>query len=294
MRILLCACLLVMAGACVKEGILNFNDFQSHIVVNAVLEPDSAMKVNITASVCSDQPDIFPGVHDAIVDISDGSEQFRLIYTGAGDYGYPVKPVSGKTYSLKVYSADGKKMTASSHIPKVPDIKVTPIPGANYVQVSIADDPSSQNVYWIGSREFNVDERRYTFYENYVYSGSLMFDDFNRIHTTDMLGRTTYAYQFYARLPDFSFNGKGVIFNVSHKWLTEEEFKHGKSRKLLYIINADLHLDQYMKAALVQYDLGVIGDMPVFHTPISIYSNITNGKGIFGSCTITQFDITKP
>ena len=106
--------------------------------------------------------------------------------------------------------------------------------------------------------------------------------------------RKTYSYHFYARLTDLSFNGKQADFRIPVYWIQRENNPHDNFRQYLYIINADKHLDQYMKAALVQYELGVIGDMPVFHTPINMYSNITNGKGIFGSYTIRQFDITYP
>jgi hypothetical protein len=279
--------------SCVKEVTLDFRDFQSHLVVNSLLVPDSIIKVNISKSVCSDKEEVFPPVNDAIVEITDGKNVFKLVNSGDGNYTIPVQPVSGGNYALKVISGDGITMSASSDIPFPLNIHLTPIVEDNYVQVTILDNPAEKNVYWVGMRGYRVSEKKYM-YESYIESNFLLFDDFNRTRSEDRFMRKTYSYHFYARLTDLSFNGKQADFRIPVYWMKREDNPHDNYRQYLYILNADHHLDQYMKAALVQYELGVIGDMPVFHTPINIYSNISNGKGIFGSYTISQFDITYP
>jgi hypothetical protein len=279
--------------SCVKEVTLDFRDYQPHLVVNSLLVPDSAMKVNISKSVRSDKEEVFPPVNDTHVEITDGKTVFELVNMGNGIYTAPVQPVSGKNYLLKVIAGDGKTMTASSKIPFSPDIHLTPIVEDNYVQVAIIDNPAEKNFYWVGMRNYYVSDKKFM-YESYIESNFLLFDDFNRTRSEDRFMRKTYSYHFYARLTDLSFNGKQADFRIPVFWMKREENPHDNYRQYLYIINADQHLDQYMKAALVQYELGVIGDMPVFHTPINMYSNISNGQGIFGSYTISQFDITYP
>jgi hypothetical protein len=278
--------------SCVKDVTLDFRDYQPHLVVNSLLVPDSAMNVNISKSVCSDKDEVFPPINDAIVEITDGKNIYKLVNTGNGNYTGPSQPVSGGNYALKVISGDGKTITASTEIPLQTDIHITPIVEDNFVQVVIHDNPGEKNFYWVGLRSYYIPEKKFV-YESYVESNFLLFDDFNRTRSEDRFGRKTYSYHFYARLTDLSFNGKTAEFKIPHFWVPEET-KQITFRNYLFIINADQHLDQYMNAALVQYELGVIGDMPVFHTPINIYSNISNGKGIFGSYTITQFDITYP
>jgi hypothetical protein len=279
--------------SCVKEVTLDFRDYQPHLVVNSLLVPDSIMKVNISKSERSDKEEMFPPVVDATVEISDGKNIFVLTNSGNGNYTVPAHPVSGGKYDLKVNSADGKTLTASSVIPSPPEILVTSVVDENYIRVMIKDNPSESNFYWVSLRNYNTSEKIFR-YELYVESNFLLFDDFNRIRSEDRFLRKTYSYHFYARLTDLSFNGKQAEFRIPVYWVTREENPRDNYRQFLCIISADQHLDQYMKAALVQYELGVIGDMPVFHTPIDIYSNISNGKGIFGSYTISQFDVTYP
>jgi hypothetical protein len=279
--------------SCVKEVTLDFRDYQSHLVVNSLLVPDSNMKVNISRSVRSDEKEVFPPVNDAMVEIMDRKNVFKLENKGNGLYTSPAQPVSGDNYILKVISGDGTTNTASSEIPLPPDIHLTPIIEDNYVQVTILDNPAEKNFYWVGMRNYYVQEKKFM-YESYLDSNFLLFDDFNRTWSEDRFMRKTYSYHFYARLTDLSFNGKRTDFRIPVYWIHREDNPHDNFRQYLYIINADQHLDQYLKAALVQYELGVIGDMPVFHTPINMYSNITNGKGIFGSYTISQFDVTYP
>jgi hypothetical protein len=285
--------LVVVIGlvSCVKEVTLDFRDYQPHLVVNSLLAPDSIMKVNISNSVRSDKEEVFPPVNDASVEITDGENVFKLINRGDGNYTIPVRPVSGGNYALKVISGEGTTMTASSEIPFSPEIHLTPIVEDNYIQVTILDNPDEKNVYWVGMRGYHVSEKKFI-YESYIESNFLLFDDFNRTWSEDRFMRKTYSYHFYARLSDLSFNGRQADFRIPVYWIKKEDNLHDNYRQYLYIISADPHLDQYMKTAVVQYELGVIGDMPVFHTPVNIYSNISNGKGIFGSYTICQFDIT--
>jgi hypothetical protein len=278
---------------CVRDVTPDFSNFRPDLVINGLMVPDSMVRINISASLRADQEGPFLAETDALAEISDGRNDYRLASLGNGDYSGLFRPVSGSTYTLKVVSREGKTFTASTTVPFRPDIRLSSLVPEHYVRVTLRDDPAEENFYWIGKKTYDIPENRTT-YEGYIESDFLLFDDFNRTGSTDRYGRNTYAYQFYARLPDVSFNGKETVFTVPQYWIPAEELKRHPSRSVLYVINADRHLDQYLKAALVQYDLRLSGDLPVFHTPISIYSNITHGKGIFGSYTLSELDITLP
>lgn len=287
--------LLVASGciSCVNEVTLDFRDYQTQTVINSLLVPDSLIRVHISESVCSDKEDAFPPVNNANVGISDGKNRYTPVTSENGHYTFPIRPVSGENYTLNVTSADGKTFAATTKIPVQPDIRLLPLEGENYVKLVIRDHPSENNFYWVGIRIYDIPGTKFV-YENYVQSNFLLFDDFNRTRSEDRFGRKTYAYHFYARLTDLTFNGGQAEFKIPHFWVPQEDFTHINFRIYLFVINADPHLDQYMKAALMQYELSVIGDMPVFHTPVNMYTNVENGKGIFGSYTFTEFDITFP
>jgi hypothetical protein len=283
----------LLFGACVNNVNLDFKDYQTHLVVNSLLVPDSVMKVQLSESRRADQEEIFNPVNDAEVEISYGQSTKKLHNSGNGIYINQEKPLAGLDYYLKIVTKSGEVVTSSSRIPLHPVIQKTTVPEDNLVNFKISDNKNERNFYWIGLKvtSENNDE---TYYETYVTSDFLLFDDFNRTRGLDSNGEIHYSYHFFARLEDVAFNGKEVSFDLPGKWPAADQLPHINYILYCYIINADEHLDRYLKSALIQYDLRVIGDMPVFYTPVNMYSNITNVKGIFGSYTITQSDITLP
>ncbi len=282
---------LLVICSCVKQVDLDFEDYQSHPVVNALLVPDSVMAVHLSLSSRADKPEVFPELTRAKVEISDGTSSIELANQGNGEYRGTQLPLPGKEYKLKVLLENGELLKSKTKIPTSPDIKIYPDLENNLAKVTIIDNSLEKNFYWIGLKVLDI-ESSYAYYATYFYSDFLLFDDFNRTQGGEIIEGVKYSYHFFARLDDYNFNGKEISFYTPRRWPTS-----GKKIDyvlILYIINADEHLDRYMKSALIQYDLRVIGDMPVFHTPINMYSNIENGKGIFGSYTMSQFDITTP
>ncbi|HNX79095.1 MAG TPA: DUF4249 family protein [Prolixibacteraceae bacterium] len=285
--------LLAPLNSCVREIDLDFGKVPVYYVVSAMLNPDSVFRVNLSRSLRVDQPGPFPLVNDAVVEVSGGGSTLRLIPDDKGNYLLAQKPQKGMEYDLKISCADGTILRASTKVPEEPVVSVLPLPAENYLQVTIIDRTSTEDFYWVGIRGYDAEDKKY-YFETYVESNFLSFDDFNRTKTIDRFGRNTWGYHFYARLPDLSFQGKQAVFKIPWYWLPEGEPYSPYWKNFLYIINADRHLDQYLKTAVIQYELGVIGDMPVFYTPIDMYGNISSGKGIFGSCTFSQFDVTQP
>ena len=285
--------LLFALNSCIQEVTPDFSDFSNSLVVNSLLVPDSLMKIQLSESSRSDKMDIFPSYNNADVRIFNAEISVRLVSQGNGTYMSTVYPKQGSDYFLRITTSSGKEISAYTRIPDKPLITITPFTSQNLVQVNISDNSKEENYYWIGMKSFSISSNM-MYYETYVSSDFIWFDDFNRTKGEDLLGDMSFSYHFYARLPDFKFNGSQVSFTLPHYWSNPEDYEYLPYRVYLYIINADEHLDKYMKSALIQYELGVIGDMPVFHTPIDMYSNIENGKGIFGSYTISQFDITTP
>lgn len=283
--------ILLFFNSCVKDVTPEFKGYKSHLVVNSLLVPDSIISVHLSLSVRSDNEDNFPDYSDATVEIEDGNHKTGTIYQGNGKYTADSYPVSGETYNLIIKMENGEFLKSETRIPSKPIIKILPIFEKNLLQVNISDNSHEKNYYWVGIKIYDKSSSQ-SYYETYFYSDFLLFDDFNRTQDGELIEGVRYSYHFYARLDDSNFNGKEISFLTPRKWPEPDDFIDYIF--FLYIINADEHLDKYMKSALIQYELGVIGDMPVFHTPIDMYSNIENGKGIFGSYTISQFDITTP
>jgi hypothetical protein len=249
------------------------------------------MTVRLSESIRSDKEEIFPLISDADVEISDGKTSTKLISQGNGKYFTKINPLPNIGYSMKIETREGKVLNAFTKIPDQPQVSITPMTEENLVQVTIKDNPDEENFYWIGKRWF--DFSRGMEYETYISSDFLLFDGFNRTRNDEFNAVVAYQYHFYARLEDTQINGKSISFSFHHHWAEPGMSGHLDYRAYIFI-NADRHLDQYMKSALIQYELRIYGDAPIFQTPIDMYSNISNGKGIFGSYTFSQFDITVP
>lgn len=290
-RIVVSILLTFMLASCVSQVDPDFPYYKGNVVINSLLVPDSVIRVHISESVKSDLPEIFPTIINAKVEITGEKKVFQLVHQGQGFYEADVLPVSGVEYRLGILFPDESLVTATTKVPINPKIYTTALKESNLVKVTIEDNLNERNFYWVGMKERILTSDDF-FYETYVYSDLLLFDDFNRTRDSEVREGIAYSYHFFARLDDGFFNGSTVSFNIPRKWPRSDDIID--YALYVYIINADKHLDQYMKSALIQYELGVIGDMPVFHTPLDIYSNIENGKGIFGSYTISQFDITVP
>lgn len=277
--------------SCTKSVTPDFDGYEKEWVVNSLLVPDSAMTVRLNESLRSDMEEVFPVITDAGVEISDGHTTTNLWHSGGGIYICGQKPEPGNSYSLKVINRDGTVLSASTRIPLFPRITFTKNREERRVRVIIQDNPDEKNYYWIGKKSITGGT---IYYDTYLASDFLLLDDFNRSINEDASMGFPFTYHFYARLEDKAFNGKSVSCDFYKYWSESGDFNNPYDHAYIYVINADEHLDHYMKTALIQYELRINGDAPVFQTPIDMYSNVNHGKGIFGSYTISHFDITKP
>ncbi len=276
--------------ACTSRVDIDFQDFEDHYIVNSIIVSDSPFRVCLTKSMRSNSEESFSFIDRALVKVSDGENSFLLSYVGEGIFQNDTFPHYGTEYILNIKLDNGLVLKAKTYSPEKPKINIIPSVKEDLVNVKLNDNLIERNTYWVGIKTYSITNERY-YYDPYIYLDCLLFDDFNRRRTGEVKHGIIYSYHFMARLTDESFDGV-ISFNVPRSW--PDSYNDIDYKMILYIINADEHLDQYMKSALIQYDLGVIGDMPVFHTPVDMYSNIENGKGIFGSYTISQFDITTP
>jgi len=287
--------LFFLLNACEKSITLNIDDFSSDETVNCLLTPDSLFYVELSWSVKVDFTGEFSPINDAEVLINREGAVNQLEFIGEGSYGSTQNPSEAKTYAIEVKTQEGVVLTASTTVPVKPTVEVTALPdkreqeiidetyNTSAYSITIDDHPDKKEFYWIAvqnSRNFYNDFQQEKIIDTDLKTG----DDFNRESTTyypDM----GYTYSFYIRLDDELWQGSSREFNI--------RFDGNFSQKdRICVIAADVHLDHYLKSALLQYNQKNLDDAPIFFIPINMYSNIENGKGIFGSYSMTVFDFT--
>jgi len=138
--------LFLLMMSCQKDADLYLRDFESHLVANCFLTPDSVLSVDLSESVRSDLKPDFKPVTGARVMISDRRSEFLLADTGKGSYTHPFHPIPGENYSLEIIPAQGKGLFASTRIPSSPEIPVFSMPADSIVRITIKDTPGERNI----------------------------------------------------------------------------------------------------------------------------------------------------
>jgi len=87
------------------------------------------------------------------------------------------------------------------------------------------------------------------------------------------------------RLSDEGYDGQPMNFIVPDI-IEATQFNYTEA---VHILNADEHYNKYLKTTIINR-IKETSDLPFFE-PVQMYSNIKNGYGIFGSCTITSIKL---
>ena len=108
-------------AGCEKIIDLKTNKLQDKYVIEANMSDQPGdCQVTITKAINLNDPNIFYGVSNATVTISDGTQSpIELIETTPGLYlSTDINAISGHTYNLKVKTDDGKIFTSSCTVPE--------------------------------------------------------------------------------------------------------------------------------------------------------------------------------
>jgi hypothetical protein len=159
---------------------------------------------------------------------------------------------------------------AESHL-EITDTSFLNYTVRSYYQLTLTDRPETKDVYWIAVQVENVWWGE--FESKNIITDLIISDDFNR-EEESLYPELPYMHRYYVRLEDDLFSGESISFKIGF-----DEMMTNLDR--IFVISADKHLDSYIKSAILQNDQQSVGDNPVFFTPINVYSNMDNGKGIF-------------
>lgn len=272
--------------------------------LNCVLNPDSLVRLSLhyTRSL-DDNTDFVPIADARILFYENGQEWAVATYDSAGLYSVNRYPQIGKTYSLTANIPGKTTLYASTTVPERPDIDTTVISKEviynpwepdqiyqiDYEVAYMINDQPGKDYYWNCVSQF-------TPYYNSVKLGTRMRyesihnDHFNRDYDS---GNGYYYYHFFIRQTDDGYDGEILKFTKNFTyWAMLYYGGEYCYLKELYDIffNADEHYDRYLKSSVKSWMLEQ--EVLPIHEPVQIYSNITNGLGVFGSASFTVFDYT--
>lgn len=288
--VLLVVSALVLFSSCIKEIEFDGELIKPRLVVNAFITQDSVVKVNVSHSlnvldIASIQP-----ITTATVKLYDGNGNFleNLQHQSNGDYISPssITPGVGSSYRVEVAAIGYDDVSASTSVPSVVSAVVTDTATIEMGQSTFfrlrfrIQDPAGAGdnyvlrVYRIQA-VINYDgwgnpiDTTYYLNQEYISSSSIYVEESGDVFDTrEMLFSRDGLYDgqnvemdayIYA---DTYYPNSSMIFMVMHA--TEEFFLFERS--------------------MMKYGFST-GDP--FAQPVQIYSNITNGIGIFAGYNAT-------
>jgi len=180
LHIVLTLIALLVFSACSEQIELELNTGNTRLVVEGqITDRPGSYGVRLSLSTSYFYNEAPPAVEDAVVSLSDGSQQWLLSQDSPGYYALPegFAGEAGHTYHLSI-AWQGETYEASSQMlpaPMVDSLSLLPhpaLPGRDFLMVHFQDPPGTQD-----------------FYVYYVYlNGVLLTDSINEVLSSDDQG----------------------------------------------------------------------------------------------------------
>jgi len=273
--------------SCVQDVNLEY-DHEPKLCLNCILNPDSIITATLTLSHALENSENFEKVNNASIKLFENDTlKGELILISDGKYLLKQKPVSGKTYKIVAEASGHTQIKANTTVPEKPIIvyskdttRIIESVNRPIMNINVAVmDKVGNNFYWL--------------YSTYIRKGrrdgggcnainAPYVDTFNRYIDSD----SKYGFRHFLqiRMTDEGYDGEQLIFTIPD--MTGSGIN---SQSFMHFLNADENYDKYIKTTLIKR-MSENDDLP-FYEPVQIYSNMENGYGIFGSCTITTINL---
>jgi len=270
----------------------------SKLVVACFISPQDtvlAAKVTETKLLIGTTGDIREDITNATVNLSDGSKNVRLIYSSKLGY-YRALPselpiLAGKTYTIAVSTPDGRKVNASTTVPKSIDIKEVKIDSTKvndfqqgnsvtnteYDVKVIWQDKVGETNYYRSLSEFII------IYEipdpkngkNIIYTPISTIVDLRTIDDKNMDGQL------------LSLNRNYLPTNIGANIQGQQKDLSKRLNKIkVGLFQTDIHYYNYHTSLRRQRE----NNNP-FAEPVLLYTNIKGGFGCFGAYNATWQEI---
>ncbi|MCK9498675.1 MAG: DUF4249 domain-containing protein [Bacteroidales bacterium] len=294
---------IVFIIACEKTIEIDIEDTKPKLVLNAELNPDSTIKVNITRSRHILDNAMITNVEDAQVKIYE-DEIFigNLIYDKNGNYRLNYKPKKGKNYKIIVEHPNYETVKATSFIiSKIENISIdTSSTYDEYgnsitnLNIKFKDPANEKNYYMLKLRDkykteiwdysiividtiytgpdttiVNISQGAFT----YEYSTEVVYFSSNDIN----LDEDNYFAGVLA-ISDELFDGKEYLLKTS---FDANYTYYSTDTSLIYIDFYSISQDYYKYIKSRNKYTYSVGDP--FSEPVMVFTNVENGLGILGS-----------
>jgi hypothetical protein len=295
--LLLILCSLSLSN-CTKEIEFDAQDIAPRIVVNSLFTNDSIWSAHISRSVGVLDTTSYTTISNATVNIFDDNANLvtTLTHQGDGLYTSPsgVTPLPNQSYTIEASASGYTSVSATNAIPSVVPIyqldtvASTNSDGETILEVTITfQDPSAvENFYMLEVIA------KGTYFDEWEQDSvdfraplPITCDDIN-VETINgfNIGGFENSY-LYLMLKDQNFDGQN--YELTFSVVNYAELKDLNLFGEIRLVNTSESYFNYLRSFNMYQN--TIGNP--FATPVQVYSNVTNGMGIFAGGTLTSWDI---
>lgn len=282
--------------SCEKEIKFKQKDVEPKIVINALLNTDSAWVINVSHSLNildKNKPKELPDANVVLKDM-EGNILEVLNHSADGNFisANNSKPIFGKSYQLEVTHKNYKTIEANTVIPTPVFFEIIDTTKVVFkseesmrVRIRFTDPAAEANYYFIKAMveyksylfdEFgNIVDSMYNNYPEQIGSSNLNFENLDENNSKSS--------ELY--LKDNLINGKTVEIDLYMNYFLFQLNEFSNISLVLASAGKDFYLHKISKN---KHDN--IQDNP-FAEPVIIYSNIKNGIGIFAGYSYTALPL---
>jgi hypothetical protein len=289
--ILFSALIALLASSCEKEVEVKMPPYEPVLVVNTFFESDSTPSVEVLYSKSVNDTARIKKLMTAQVDLYENDAyKGRMVIDTNKNYVLPgFTAVSGKNYKLVINQQGFKEITALSYLPNpvilnsagyITGLAPGPNSGSTRARLTITfEDPSEENFYFIRMSASRIDTMKIDSVNYVLYPSryDIYFEE------PENSGDDQFFYNGGLLFTDQYINGKNVSMNLDFS----EESIAGAQSIDLYFSTVNKEYFKYFKTLGLQEGTG----SNPFVEPVRVYSNVTNGLGIFGGTSTLKYKL---
>ena len=297
MKLICIFCTLLLLTSCVKEVKVNPEFEGAKLVLNALICPDSIIRVHMSASSAMGQ--VVPNLNDVQLKLfQNGVEVGTFYYDTLGWYKNDFYPSAGNAYQMVAVSPNFGKVEANTFIPFLPQnlngtyykISDVPIEDNGVVKyfdteskITFLDNPLVENYYEIGQNVFLYQQTQEKD-PSLLSDGDLSYNPRN-YYCSDAL--------FNGQLKTFLLR-KGGYVSLSPFGTFDHDDNY---RRLIKSCSKEYYLFRkaWTKHVYNQNSTDLLDDplqILFYGDPVVMYSNVVGGYGVFAGYSQTLLKMT--
>lgn len=274
-----------LCTSCVKEVAFDNQLIEPKLVIQGLIEVDSTFAVYLEHTRAFNEPNTYTGITSGatitVVNLTTGNTYVTSTPADSNRYELPFNVAPNTGYQITVTHPDYPTVTATTYTTQV--IPLISVDTGSFNMEGIPkiyglmkwQDPPGNQFYMVCVYSEGVDSASNIQFSNSVFGSDdpIVSEGFSLTPDEDHNSSTYFVFS------DEQFANSMKTFRTYFDKIYVDESIGGNSSSIRFtLISMNQDTYSYYKSMLIQQDSD-----PTFSEPVKIYSNVTNGYGIFGS-----------